>query len=82
MLIDLARASSERAIKAGIVEFSDSEGAMPAGEIQMLQELFEMQQRAMNEARKRYAAGDWKGGAAAAVFAFHRYEFARDLLTI
>lgn len=55
---------------------------MPAGEIQMLQELFEMQQRAMSEARKRYAAGDYEGGAAAAVFAFHCYDFARDLLTI
>lgn len=46
----------------------------------MLQELFEMQQRAMNEARKRYAAGDYEGGAAAAVFAFHCHDFARDLL--
>ncbi len=76
------RVASERAIKAGIVEFSDLEGAMPAGEIQMLQELFEMKQRAMSEARKRYAAGDYEGGAAAAVFAFHCYEFARDLLML
>jgi len=53
---------------------------MPAGEIQMLQELSEMQQRAMSEAQKRYLAGDYEGGAAAAVFAFYCYDFARDLL--
>lgn len=75
------RARSERAIEAGIVEFSDSEGAMPAGEIPMIEALFEMHKRAQVEARRRYRANDLKGWAEASIFAYQCKELARELLS-
>ncbi len=46
----------------------------------MIEILFDMQRRALSEARKRYAANDFEGGAEAAIFAYHCYELARELL--
>ena len=46
----------------------------------MIEELYQMYKRAKAEANARAAAGDWRGYAEMAVFAFSCKEFANDLL--